>query len=82
VAPSPTPQVALGDAIKQQRNKLGLSQEDLAHAARTSVRGLSEIETGHGNPTWDVAKRLARALGWSLAELALRADELETKGPR
>jgi putative transcriptional regulator len=70
VAPSPTPQVALGHAIGQRRIELGLSQEDLAHAAGTSVRGLSEIETGHGNPTWHVVKCLAHALGWTMIDLA------------
>ena len=43
----------------------------------TSIRGL---ERGTSNPTWDVADRVARALGLSLHELARMADELETTG--
>ncbi|MGH2833707.1 MAG: helix-turn-helix transcriptional regulator [Solirubrobacteraceae bacterium] len=75
---SPTPQAAVGRAIGLRRRENGLSQEALADAAGISERGLRDIETGTGNPTWHVADRIARALGWSIAELALRADELET----
>jgi len=81
VPASPTPQVAIGRAIGLRRRDLDLSQETLAHAVGLSVRGLRKIEAG-GNPTWRTADTIARALGWSLAELALRADELETEDRR
>jgi transcriptional regulator with XRE-family HTH domain len=61
---------------------MGLTQEALADAAdldATSIRGL---ERGIANPTWDVADRVARALGFALHELARRADELETSDRR
>ena len=76
---SQSPQVALGRAIRLRREEVGLTQEALADAADldpTSIRGL---ERGVANPTWDVADRLARALGLALHELARRADELETR---
>lgn len=79
---SQTPQIALGRAIRLRREEVGLTQEALADAAgldATSVRGL---ERGVANPTWDVADRVARALGLALHELALRADELETRDRR
>lgn len=79
---SQNPQVALGRAIRLRREEVGLTQEASADAADpdpTSVRGL---ERGVANPTWDVADRVARALGLALHELARRADELETKGRR
>jgi transcriptional regulator with XRE-family HTH domain len=44
-----------------------------------TIRG---IERGSANPTWDVADRIARALGCSLWELAKLADELETEDRR
>ncbi len=75
---SHTPQIALGRAIRLRREQIGLTQEALADSAdidATSVRGL---ERGVANPTWDVADRVARALGLALHELARRADELET----
>jgi transcriptional regulator with XRE-family HTH domain len=76
------PQIALGRAIRLRREEIGLTQEALADAAdldATSIRGL---ERGVANPTWDVADRVARALGLALHELAHRADELETKDRR
>lgn len=79
---SPTPQAALGRAIGLRRRENGLSQEALADAAGITDRRLREIEAGTGNPTWHVADSIARALGWSLAELAQRADELETRDRR
>lgn len=81
-------QVALGRAIRLRREEVGLTLEALADAANldpTSIRGL---ERGVANPTWDVADRIARALGLAILglaihELAQRADELETAdGPR
>jgi transcriptional regulator with XRE-family HTH domain len=79
---SQSPQVALGRAICLRREEIKLTQEALADAAdldATSIRGL---ERGVGNPTWDVADRVARALGLALHELAQRADELETSDRR
>jgi transcriptional regulator with XRE-family HTH domain len=79
---SQTPQLALGRAVRLRREEIGLTQEALADAAdldATSIRGL---ERGTSNPTWDVADRVARALGLALHELAKRADELETNDRR
>lgn len=79
---SQNPQVALGRAIRLRREETGLTQEDLADAADldpTSIRG---VERGIANPTWNVADRIARALGVSLHELARRAAELETNDRR
>ena len=76
---SPKPQVAIGRAIGLRRRDLDLSQETLAHAVGMSVRGLRKIEAGKGNPTWHTADTIARALGWSIAELAEKTVELETK---
>jgi transcriptional regulator with XRE-family HTH domain len=82
VRPSRTPQAALGRAVGLRRRETGLSQEELADGAKVDVRTIRGIERGTANPTWEVADRIARALGWSLAKLAQRADELETDGRR
>ena len=79
---SQSPQVALGRAVRLRREEVGLTQETLADIAdldATSIRGL---ERGIANPTWDVADRIARALGLALYELARRADGLETSNRR
>ena len=65
----PDPQPALGEAIRQLRNKRGLSQEDLAHAAGVTTGTVSTIERGNSNPTWGTVKRIAQALGVRIVEL-------------
>ena len=66
----PDPQPALGEAIRQLRNKRGLSQEDLAHAAGVTTGTVSTIERGNSNPTWGTVKRIAQALGVTIVVLA------------
>jgi transcriptional regulator with XRE-family HTH domain len=66
----PDPQPALGEAIRQLRNKRGLSQEDLAHAAGVTTGTISTIERGNSNPTWGTVKSIARALDVSMPELS------------
>jgi transcriptional regulator with XRE-family HTH domain len=73
----PDPQPALGEAIRQLRNKRRLSQEDLAHAAGVTTGTISAIERGNSNPTWGTVKRIAKALDVSVPELAKVADKLE-----
>ena len=79
---SQSPQVALGRAVRLRREEAGLTQEALADAADLDATLIRGLERGIANPTWDVADRLARALGLSLHELARKADELETKDRR
>ena len=76
---SQTPQVALGRAIRLRREEIRLTQEALADAADVDPTFVRGLERGVGNPTWDAADRISRALGLALHELARRADELETK---
>ncbi len=76
---SGTPQVALGRAIRLRRAELGLTQEQLADAARVDETLIRGLERGVANPRWDVADRVARALGLALHELAQAAAELETE---
>jgi len=79
---SETPQIALGRAIRLRREEAGLTQEALADAADVDATSIRGLERGIANPTWDVADRIARALGLALHELAYRADELETNDRR
>ena len=75
--PSDRPQPALGEAIRQLREKRDLTQEELAGKARLSGRTLSAIETGSANPTWATVRDIAAALGVSVAELARLAEKHE-----
>jgi transcriptional regulator with XRE-family HTH domain len=74
---SDQPQPALGQAIRQLREKRGTTQEDLAHAADITTGTLSLIERGHANPTWSTVKGVAAALGVSMGELGRLADKLD-----
>ena len=71
-------QPALARAIRELREKRGLSQEDLAHEAGITTSTLSTIERGQSNPTWGTVKGIAQGLGVSLSELA----KLEAKHDR
>jgi transcriptional regulator with XRE-family HTH domain len=73
---SDQPQPALGEAIRQLRQKHGVTQEDLAHAAGITTGTLSLIERGHANPTWSTIDSLAQALDTSIGSIAKLADKL------
>jgi len=77
VAPPQEHQPALGAAIRQLRTQRGVTQEDLAHDAGITTGTLSLIERGQSNPTWATVKRIAKALGVSMSDLAKAADRLE-----
>jgi transcriptional regulator with XRE-family HTH domain len=74
---SDQPQPALGEAIRQLRQKRGMTQEDLAHASGITTGTLSLIERGHANPTWGTLKGIANALGISMGDMGSLADGLE-----
>jgi len=75
---SPETQRALGEVIFERRNELKMSQEDVALAAGTTQGRISQIESGH-NPSFALARRVARALGWSSIELMRRIEEREAR---
>jgi transcriptional regulator with XRE-family HTH domain len=72
----PDPQIALGEVIWERREELEMSQEEVALAAGSSQGRISEIECGD-NPSFGLALRIARALGWSPVELVRRVEERE-----
>ena len=72
------PQPALGAAIRQLRDKRGLTQEALAHQADITVGHLSMIERGYANPSWGAVRALADALNVSMTDLAKLADKFLT----
>ena len=77
MAPSQRPQHALGQAIRQFREKRGLTQEAVAHEAGVTASTYGLIERGQSNPTWATVEDIASALEVSMAELAKRADKLK-----
>jgi transcriptional regulator with XRE-family HTH domain len=81
VAQRPDPQIALGEVIRSRRKELDKTQEAIALAADTDQARISRVEGGE-NPSYGLARRIARALGWTLPELAQRAEALENDQPK
>ena len=77
MVPSDKPQPALGKAIRQLREKKGLTQEAVAHDAGITTATLGVIERGLSNPTWATLQGIATALGVSIVEIARRTESLE-----
>ena len=65
---------AFAEVVREQRAKLGVSQEDLAHDAGLHRTYVGLIERGLRNPTIEVGHALALALGTTLSDLIRRAD--------
>jgi len=60
--------------IKEYRQKLGLSQEELSKITGIPRTTISSIESGNVMPSVDYAIRLARAFGCSVEELFLHEE--------
>ncbi len=65
---------SFGRAVRREREKLRLSQEDFAERADVHRTYISSIELGKVSVGLEVANGLARALGIRLSELIRRAE--------
>jgi transcriptional regulator with XRE-family HTH domain len=63
-----------GAAVRNERQKLGLSQEDFAEKANVHRTYISSIELGKVSVGIEVANELASALGIRLSELVRIAE--------
>jgi transcriptional regulator with XRE-family HTH domain len=59
---------SFADRLKEVRERKGLSQYALARITGLSKQGLSNLELGAREPSWDTVQRLALALGVSCTE--------------
>ncbi len=76
MAPSPQAPAGLGKAIRQLREKRGMTQEGLAHEAGSTAATIGAIERGLTNPSWGTVEAIAAALGISVVEVAKLAVKL------
>lgn len=67
--------VTFGLRLKVLREAAGLSQQALGSKAGVSVFTVSKIERGVQGPTWDVAVKLADALGADLKQFRVETKE-------
>ena len=54
---------AVAKYVTERRKSLGVSQRELANLCGISLHSLSNVESGRGNPTFDVLFRLCEVLG-------------------
>ncbi len=59
--------IKLGEAIKNRRKELKITQPHLAELAQISVNTLYKLEKGDGNPSIDVLNKLAEVLGMEIS---------------
>jgi transcriptional regulator with XRE-family HTH domain len=67
-------QAALGDAIREKREDLGYSQEELADATPMHITYLGGLERGVRNPSYETLLKLASALGTTPGALLTTAE--------
>ena len=56
----------IGEAIKNRRKQLGITQPQLAEIAGISTNTLYKLERGQGNPSLDVLYKITEVLGMEL----------------
>ena len=71
----------LGDLVKRQRNRIGLTLVDLAARSRVSVSHLSRIEKAQRYPSANVLRKIAKPLGLDEEELFNLAGYLPLEQP-
>jgi XRE family aerobic/anaerobic benzoate catabolism transcriptional regulator len=59
----------LGERVRTARNRRGMSRRALARYSRVSERHLAQLETGQGNCSIVLLRRIAHAMGAPVAEL-------------
>jgi DNA-binding XRE family transcriptional regulator len=68
-------------AVKQRREQLALTQEQLDLDTDLNQRWISNVETGKRNPSYTNTRRLAVGLGLPASELLARAEAIEAERP-
>jgi transcriptional regulator with XRE-family HTH domain len=65
---------SLIQSIKNRREDLQVTQEDLADLSGVGLRTLKQFESGKGNPTLQTLQKIADVLG---LELCLRVKKMK-----
>jgi transcriptional regulator with XRE-family HTH domain len=65
---------ALGNAIRQIREREGLTQSQLGRKTGLHPSYISDIERGVRNPSWSIIVNVAKALGIKPSELVAQAE--------
>lgn len=54
------------EVMKDQRKKLGISQQDLAEMADVGITTIKQIEAGKGNPSLSTVEKILEVLGMEI----------------
>lgn len=65
----------LGERVRTLRHQRGMSRKALARQARVSERYLAQLETGKGNCSIVLLRRISRAMGLPLTQLVSEGPE-------
>jgi len=65
----------LGERVRTLRNQRGMSRKALAQHAKVSERYLAQLETGKGNGSIVLLRRIARAIGMPVTQLVNEGAE-------
>jgi XRE family aerobic/anaerobic benzoate catabolism transcriptional regulator len=65
----------LGERVRTLRNQRGMSRKVLAQHAKVSERYLAQLETGQGNGSIVLLRRIARAIGLPVTQLVSEGAE-------
>jgi transcriptional regulator with XRE-family HTH domain len=77
---APEPDPALASALRRLREDRNLTREALAFHAGLTTGSLARIELGQSSPGWDTVRKVAKALGITLVELATAVEAAEPAG--
>jgi transcriptional regulator with XRE-family HTH domain len=70
--------MTLGERIRAERLRYGMSQAELARRAHVSTTAMNDLETGKTQePRFSLIRDIARTLGVSLDQLAQDKEEME-----
>ena len=72
--------VALGRAIRERRDDLGLSQEQLAARCELHRTYLADVERGNRNPSLESIESIAKGLGVPVSELFKHVERIRERG--
>jgi transcriptional regulator with XRE-family HTH domain len=73
---------ALGAAIRELRQRAGLTQEGLAHAADLTLGTVARTELAQATPRWASIRAIVEALGVTWRELGDAIDAQESAAVR
>ena len=65
----------LGERVRTMRNQRGMSRKALAQHAKVSERYLAQLETGKGNGSIVLLRRISRAIGMPVTQLVNEGAE-------